>query len=102
MRGQASRSSASDHIRHPLIGSEGPAGTFTYPTSQLVPPHSVRSWHSLTYGCLPSVRQMNQPHPIKPTPKGSDSETTPQEDNGLVITQHQARKTSLGWINGKL
>ena len=40
--------------------------------------------------------------PVKPTPKGSDSKTTPQEDDGLVITQHQARKTSLGWISGKL
>ena len=40
--------------------------------------------------------------PVKPTPGGSDSKTMPQEDNGLVITQHQARKTSIGWINGKL
>ena len=42
------------------------------------------------------------PTPVKPTPRGSDSKTMPQEDNGLVITQHQPRKTSLGWINGKL
>ena len=42
------------------------------------------------------------PTPVKPTPRGSDSKTMPQEDDGLVITQHQARKTSLGWINGKL
>ena len=42
------------------------------------------------------------PTSVKPTSKGSDSKTTPQEDDGLVITQHQARKTSLGWINGKL
>ena len=41
------------------------------------------------------------PTPVKPT-GGSDSKTVPQEDDGLVITQHQARKTSLGWINGKL
>ena len=41
------------------------------------------------------------PTPGKPTPKGSDSKTLPQEDNGLAITQHQARKTPLGW-NGKL
>ena len=40
--------------------------------------------------------------PVKPTPRVSDSRTTPWEDGGLVITQHQARKTSLGWINGKL
>ena len=43
-----------------------------------------------------------QPNPVKPTPGGSDSKTMPQEDNGLVITQHQGRKTSLGWINRKL
>ena len=42
------------------------------------------------------------PTPAKSNPKGSDSETMPQEDNGLAITQHQARKTSLEWINGKL
>ena len=40
--------------------------------------------------------------PVKPTPKGSECETTPWEDSDLVITQHQARKTSLGWINRKL
>ena len=40
------------------------------------------------------------PTPVKPTPRGS--ETIPQEDGGLTSTQHQARKTSLGWINGKL
>ena len=33
---------------------------------------------------------------------GGDSETMPQKDSGLVITQHQARNTSLGWINRKL
>ena len=42
------------------------------------------------------------PNPVKPTPEGSDSETTQQEGNGLAITQHQVRKTSLGWINRKL
>ena len=42
------------------------------------------------------------PTPVKPTSKGSDSKTMLQEDDGLVITQCQARKTSLGWINGKL
>ena len=39
---------------------------------------------------------------VKPTPKGSDSKNMPQEKSGLVITHHQASKTSLGWINGKL
>ena len=42
------------------------------------------------------------PTPVKLTPEGSDSKTMPQGDNGLVSTQHQARKTPLGWINGKL
>ena len=42
------------------------------------------------------------PTPVKPTLRGSDSKTTPWEDSGLAITKHQARKTSLGWINGKL
>ena len=42
------------------------------------------------------------PTPVKPTPRGSDSKTMPQEDDGLAITWCQARKTCLGWINGKL
>ena len=42
------------------------------------------------------------PTPVKPTLGGSDSKTTPQEDNGLAIIQHQTRKTSLGWTNRKL
>ena len=42
------------------------------------------------------------PTPVKPTSGGNDSKTMPPEDNGLAITQHQARKTSLGLINGKL
>ena len=42
------------------------------------------------------------PTPVKPTPKGNESKTMPQEGNGLVITKCQARKTSLGWINRQL
>ena len=42
------------------------------------------------------------PTPVTPTPRGSDIKTTPQEDDGLAITQHKARKTSLEWINRKL
>ena len=42
------------------------------------------------------------PTPVRPTPRGSDSETTPWEDSALAITLHQASKTSLGWINGEL
>ena len=41
------------------------------------------------------------PTPVKPTPRGSDSKKMPQEDDGLVITQCQGIKISLGWINGK-
>ena len=40
--------------------------------------------------------------PVNPTPRGSGSKITPWQDSGLAITKHQARKTSLGWMNGKL
>ena len=46
--------------------------------------------------------ECTSPTPVKPTLRWSGSKTTPQQYNGLVITQHQARKTSLGWINGRL
>ena len=39
---------------------------------------------------------------VKPTPKGSESKIMPWVDCGLVSVQHQASKTSLGWINGRL
>ena len=42
------------------------------------------------------------PTPVKPTPRGSDSKIMPKEDDVLAIAQHQSRKASLGWINGKL
>ena len=42
------------------------------------------------------------PTPVRPTPRGNESKTMQQEDNGLAINKHQAGKTSLGWINGKL
>ena len=103
MGGQASWGSMSDCDRQsPHAWSERPAWKFTCPTSQLAPPHCIRSWHSLVHGCLPSMGQMYQPHPSQAYSRGSDSKTVPQEDNGLAITQCQARKTSLGWINGKL
>ena len=63
---------------------------------------SFRCWCSLVCWCLLSMGWMFQSHPVKPTPKGSDNKTMPQEDDGLVITLHQTRKTPLGWINGKL
>ena len=53
------------------------------------------SIHQVWDGCT-------SPTPVKPTPKGSDSKTMPQEDSGLAITQHQVTETSLGWISGKL
>ena len=102
MGGQASWGSMSDHNIHPLIQSKEPTQTFMYPTLQLAPPHCIRSWHSLICRCLPSTGWMYKPHPSQAYSWGSDSETMSQEDSGLAITQHQARKTSLGWINGKL
>ena len=42
------------------------------------------------------------PTPVKPTSGGSDSKTTPHKDDGVAITQCQARKTSLRWINRKI
>ena len=50
-------------VRHPLIWSERLAWKFMHPTSQPAPIHSIRSWHSLVHGCLPSMGQMYQPHP---------------------------------------
>ena len=57
---------------------------------------------TLCVGVHQAWERCTSPTPVKPTPKGSDSKTMPWEDSGLVITQHHARKTSLGWINGKL
>ena len=94
--GQTSWGRMSDHDRHPLIQSEGPFWKFTCPTLQLAPPCCIRSWCSLVCGHPPSMGWMYQSHPVKPTPKGSDSKTMPQEDDGLPITQHQARNTSWG------
>ena len=87
-----------------------------------IPSYDVKDWHGNS--CILHCNQLllvvseadiplcvgvcqvwdgcNSPMPVKPTPRGSDSKTMPQEDNGLVITQCQARRTSLGWINGKL
>ena len=40
------------------------------------------------------------PTPVKPTPKGSESEIMPCIDSGLVTTQRQAWKTSWGGSMG--
>ena len=56
----------------------------------------------LCVGVCQVWERCTSPTPDKPTPRGSDTKIMPQEDSGLAITQHQARKTSLGWINGKL
>ena len=42
------------------------------------------------------------PSPCKPTSKGSESMMMPQENSGWAVTQYQANKISLRWINGKL
>ena len=56
----------------------------------------------LCVGVHQAQDQCTSSTPAKPIPKQSDSETTPWVDSGLVITQCQTSKTSLGWINGKL
>ena len=56
----------------------------------------------LCVGVCQEWDRCTSPTPVKPTPKGSENKSMPWEDSGLAITQHQARKTSLGWINGKL
>ena len=56
----------------------------------------------LRVGVCRVQEQCASPNPVKPTPKGSGSEIMPQVDSGLVSTQCQTSKTSLGWINGKL
>ena len=51
---------------------------------------------SLCMGIFQAWDGCASPTPVKPTPRGSDSKKMPQEDDGLAITQHQARKTSFG------
>ena len=50
----------------------------------------------LCVGVCQAQDRCTSPTPVKPTPRGSDRETMPWEDSGLVITQCQARKTSYG------
>ena len=57
---------------------------------------------SLCVGVYQAQDRCTSPTPVNLTPRGSDSVTIPWEDSSLAITQHQARKTSLGWISGKL
>ena len=52
----------SDHNRHPLIWSDRPAWAVMCPTPQQTPLSCIRCWHSLMYGCLPSMGPMYQPH----------------------------------------
>ena len=56
----------------------------------------------LCVGACQVQERCTSPTPVKPTPGVSESKITLQEDIGLVTTQCQARKTSLGWINIKL
>ena len=85
-----------------LIWSDRPMQTVMHPTLQPTSPHHVRNGCSPMHGCLPSMGRCTSPTPVKPTPRRRDSETTPWVDSGLAITQDQARRTSLGWINRKL
>ena len=102
MGGQASQGGTSHHDRHPPYEVEDHHGNS----------HILHcNWFLLiaSEASIPICVDVHQvwdgytsPTSVKPTPRGSDRKTMPQEDNGLAITQHQARRTSLGWINGKL
>ena len=56
----------------------------------------------LCVGVCQAWDQCTSPTPVKSTPKGSESENMPQVASGLVTTQYQASKASLGSIKGKL
>ena len=56
----------------------------------------------LCIGVCHAWDRCTSPTPCKPTSKGSEDVIMPQESSGQVVTQCLARKTSLGWINGKL
>ena len=64
----------------------------TCPIPQLTPPHHIRTGIPLCMGVCQAWDRLTSPTLVKPTPGSS----------GLVITQCQARKTSLGWINRML
>ena len=88
----------SDHDRHPLIWSERLAQKFiSYITTCSSSLHQKLAFPCMCMSAKHGT-DVPSPTPVKPTPRGSDSKT--QEDNGLMITQHQARKISLGWITG--
>ena len=57
---------------------------------------------NLYVGVCHAWDRCTSPTPVKPAPKGNESEITPQEDSGLAIIQYQASKTFLWWINGKV
>ena len=50
----------------------------------------------LCVGVCHAQQRCTSPTPVKPTPKESESEIMPWVDSGLVTTQCQASKTSLG------
>ena len=56
---------------------------------------------SLCVGVCQAWDRCTSPTPVKPTPKGSESQNMPWVASGLMSTQCQASKTSLGWINRK-
>ena len=102
MGGQASWGSMSNHNRCPLVWSERSAWKFTCPHCNQFLLMASETDIPLWVGVCKAWQGCASPTPVKPTPRGSVSKTIPQEDDGLANTQHQARKTSLGWINGKL
>ena len=94
--------SASDHNWHPLLQSDWPMWAIMHPSPQSTSSHHVRDWHSSVCGICQAQDQCASPTPVKLTTKGNGSEIMPWVDSGLVITQCQTSRTSLGWINGKL
>ena len=102
MGGQASWGSMSDHNRHPLYEVKDQHENSCILHQNWLLLIASEAGVLLHVGVCLVLQGCTSPTPVKTTTRGSDNKTMPQEDNGLVITQHQARKTSLGWINGKL
>ena len=56
----------------------------------------------LCVGVCHAWDRCTSPTSVKPMFEGSESRITPWQHGGLAVTQHPVRKTSLGFINGKL
>ena len=92
----------SDCDWHALLQSERPMWTVTHLPLKSASSHCIGAGIPLCVGVHQAWDWCTSPTPVKPTPKGSERENMPWVASGLVPTQCQASKTSLGWINGKL